>query len=334
MVTGLWRTIMQLLLFGTPIFIFITALVLSYSYPNGTPKAFLIKRLKFILIPYLIMGVCYATLACIIEGSFNPLLTKIFKNIVLGQFHGYFIIIIFQFYLLQVVFHKLVKVIQIERLVLYSLLVNAVYLLVAGIYFYDSRWGVQFWWLPLCAWIFYYALAYYVGQNLEKFRLMLIQYRWFIGIGSIIGGILVTQLMKQEVFPDVSSKRIDILFYATSICFLLFYIGSKVKKVPYLLELISRYSFGIYWLHVFYIQVHHKVYKLLPAALQSYISVSTYIVILFMGSVSLSVITVYLLNRFQLGAYVAGKVGVPYQPKPSKSSTAERLKPNETMLTR
>ncbi|OME93889.1 acyltransferase family protein [Paenibacillus lautus] len=181
-ITDSWKMLMQLLLFGTPIFVFISALVLSYSYPNGTPKHFLSKRLIFILIPYVIMGLGYAILASLTQGSFNNLLGNMFDNVILGQFHGYFIIIIFQFYLLHIVFHKLVNYIRIERLVIYSLIINVIYLQIAGVYLQDTRWGTQLWWFPLCAWIFYYSLAYYLGRNLDKFRSALNRHRWAIGI--------------------------------------------------------------------------------------------------------------------------------------------------------
>lgn len=311
--TDLWKLTRELLLFGTPVFIFISALVLSYSYPNGTPKGFLVKRLKFILVPYAIMGVFYAILTSLIEGSFNNLPLTIASNLFLGQFHGYFIIIIFQFYLLHTVFHKIISLIKIEKIVLCSLIINVIYLQISKVYFYDAKWGVQLWWFPLFAWIFYYSLAYYLGQNINKFRMKLDQYKWILLFVSIITSALVIILYRSNIIPPLGSKRIDILLFTTCICFLLFYIGTKMRQIPFLISIISAYSFGIYWLHVFYIQVLHKLYKLLSIGHQSFINLTGYIFVLFIGSTLLSIVTVYLLNRFRFGAYVTGKIGVLYR---------------------
>ena len=41
-------------------FIFISELVISKVYKDGVPKHFLTKRIRYILIPYTVMGLFYA----------------------------------------------------------------------------------------------------------------------------------------------------------------------------------------------------------------------------------------------------------------------------------
>src|SRR5690625_6988412 len=45
--------------FGTPTFIFISMLLISYSYPTGLPKNFLSRMFIFILFPFIFMAFFY-----------------------------------------------------------------------------------------------------------------------------------------------------------------------------------------------------------------------------------------------------------------------------------
>ncbi|MEH6992332.1 acyltransferase family protein, partial [Neobacillus drentensis] len=99
--------LMQLLLtFGTPTFVFISEFILARSYPQELPANFWSKRLKFIMVPYILFGTFYALMKGFEQslssgndflGSFGGFL---WKHILLGDYHGYFILVIFQFYLL------------------------------------------------------------------------------------------------------------------------------------------------------------------------------------------------------------------------------------------
>lgn len=323
LILSVWRTVIELLLFGTPVFVFISALVLSHAYPQGTPKGFLLKRTKYILIPYAVMGVCYAVLACAIEGSFRTLPAKVLQNVLLGQYHGYFILIIFQFYLLHMVFHKLLKTIPLKHLMVYALLINVAYLAVAGIYWNHSGLAVQIWWLPLFAWIFYYVLAFHIGRNLDWYRIKLKPYGVYLLIGCVAAGAMVPVLSGTGVFPS-GSKRVDVLVYTVLVCFLVYRLASKTVKVPRWVEAVSSYSFGIYWLHVFFIAVLHKVFKLLPEGVQEQFNVSLYIVYLFVSAALLSMASTYLVTRVPGGAYIVGKLGPGVRGKAPQGTKQEQ----------
>ncbi|GAE25115.1 hypothetical protein JCM9140_1088 [Halalkalibacter wakoensis JCM 9140] len=97
------------LYYGTPTFIFITAFILGYSYKEkrSISKGFLSKRLKFILIPYIFMGFMYASPYALL--SFEQFALKSFLNIFIGDFHAYFVLIIFQFLFIVCSFQKMVR---------------------------------------------------------------------------------------------------------------------------------------------------------------------------------------------------------------------------------
>ena len=73
----------------------------------------------------------------------------------------------------------------------------------------------------------------------------------------------------------------------------LYSIFSRMDSVPNLVNLISKYSFSIYLLHVFYIKVFEKIYSYFTNENSPLI-----IVVLFIGSIVASAISAHILNCF------------------------------------
>lgn len=124
------ETLQMSLMYGTPMFIFISEFLLSNAYPDKIPKGFWAKRLKFILVPYVFMGVFYAGIDTILRnGGTNFFLLESIKHIFFGYFHGYFILIIFQFYVLHVIYIKYISRKYSDKTILtVSITVNIFYL--------------------------------------------------------------------------------------------------------------------------------------------------------------------------------------------------------------
>ncbi|MFD0712888.1 acyltransferase [Paenibacillus sp. GCM10027626] len=95
---------------GTPTFLFLSAFVLFYSYFNRPLdgkllKNFYTRRLKFILVPYIVFSVIYFAMLHVVFYKNRPLgdtLSSFFDKLLHGQAysHLYFIFINVQFYLL------------------------------------------------------------------------------------------------------------------------------------------------------------------------------------------------------------------------------------------
>ncbi|PTE94109.1 acyltransferase family protein, partial [Staphylococcus equorum] len=101
--------IQVVLLFATPCFIILSEVLLGMRYSNKVPKNFLAKRTKFILIPYLLFGL-FVTFKLLLGESSNNSFWNIFLNIVIeGKFFGWFVLVIFQFYILHNLFYKLLS---------------------------------------------------------------------------------------------------------------------------------------------------------------------------------------------------------------------------------
>ncbi len=105
----------QLARFSIAAFVLITGVVLFYNYPVDRPiryGEFIRKRLTYIFIPYLLWSIGYTAAKVIItRGGYRPALGAFARDLALGNtfYHLYFIILIFQAYLLFPLILKLVR---------------------------------------------------------------------------------------------------------------------------------------------------------------------------------------------------------------------------------
>lgn len=88
---------------GTPIFIFISVFLFSLRYLNEVPHHFLARRLKYIMIPYVVYGLIYSLAEYVrlhMSGENVSLAGHLVEYLVFAGWHGYFLIVAMQFYLL------------------------------------------------------------------------------------------------------------------------------------------------------------------------------------------------------------------------------------------
>ncbi|WP_096435032.1 acyltransferase family protein [Alteribacter populi] len=330
----LFDSIQVFLYFGTPVFIFISELIIAYSYRNKPiPNRFLSKRFLFIFVPFLFMAFFYSLPY---TATFSDWSQKFLLNAVIGDFHGYFVLIIFQFYLLHLFFHRFLAKWNPKKVIGISLLINIGYLAVFnftappsipyGTYIWE-----RFYWVPFLGWIFYFSLGYYCGYYYESFKEWINKNKKPILIAPALTSFLVLFCYHSELLSVHSSKRIDILFHTVALTFFILLIAQQMKRIPSYLIQVSQYSFGIYLLHMFYI--HAIDYFIKQTGIQLGIS---YIFILFTASVILSMGTAHFAMKWKHGQYFVGKIGVgkngkalqipPVQEKTSPANE-KQLKP-------
>ncbi|HFJ9375300.1 TPA: acyltransferase family protein, partial [Bacillus nitratireducens] len=197
LINSILFAIQILLMFGTPMFVFISEFLLSYAYKDKMPSGFMKKRIKYILIPYVSMGIFYSFVRAVEQGinSFDTFLPMAAKMIFLGDFHGYFILIIFQFYLLHYVFVTYVEKFNTKYVIAVSVVINLLYL---GFFNFQSKpvFIEQFYWefimkMPFLAWIAYFVIAFYCGRNLEKLKTLLSKYNKLALLTPFVTGVVV-----------------------------------------------------------------------------------------------------------------------------------------------
>ncbi|MFW5993909.1 MAG: acyltransferase family protein [Halanaerobiaceae bacterium] len=303
--------------FGTPIFVFLSVFLLSYAYYDEIPENFMEKRIKLILIPYISMCFIYAFIMIHENGAIgngNTLLVYlqyVLKNMFTGFYrHGYFILVIFQFYIIYMLFQDRIKKIKPIKLLTITFIINITYL---GFFNFidpdllphgDLILKVATW-HTFPAWIFYFAIGYSSGSNIKMLRSWLNKYKKLI-IPSIFtfGGFMGYMYLSGSLMEN-SSKRFDMLLFSSSMFLLIFYFSTKLQKPPALLKFISRYSFGIYLFHMIYLYLATYLFSEI-----TFIQVNPFITLVFLiiSSTSLSILTTYLLDKISIGKYLIGRL--------------------------
>jgi probable poly-beta-1,6-N-acetyl-D-glucosamine export protein len=86
---------------GTPIFIFISIFLFAARYGNQPPPGFLLTRLKYVMVPYLVYGLIYSSAEFVRVNAGNGevgFVENLVEYLVYAGWHGYFLIIAMQFY--------------------------------------------------------------------------------------------------------------------------------------------------------------------------------------------------------------------------------------------
>jgi probable poly-beta-1,6-N-acetyl-D-glucosamine export protein len=306
----IFRTIQMIMMFATPTFILISEVLVANAYPSKTPKGFLRKRIKFILLPYIFMGTVYSLYPYIdIPFTMESFGEKWVSVVLKGQWHGYFILIIFQFYFLHFLFARYLNKIPGYIILPLAFIINAYYLGYFNFVPPHGENGYYIWYdlsrLPFLGWVFYFTLAYYCGINIKKFRSFLKKTKFIYLPLMIIGAYLVAANYHSGFIKMVWSNRVDVLVYTILIVFSLFYLASKFKKIPSIVLLLSKYSFGIYLLHPLFHKLLYRYSFELP-----YINMGLFLLMAFSLGAFGSILITFILNKLKVGQTTVGKVGM------------------------
>ncbi|MBD1378849.1 acyltransferase family protein [Metabacillus arenae] len=308
-------------LFGTPIFVFISEMLLSKKYPKKLPSKFIRKRIKYIFLPFVFMNIVYAILH-LENFSIQSLVIESLKNILLGHSILYFVLIVFQFYFLHLAFNKYLNKLSPLFILPLTFVINVVYL---GIFnfmdppntslFFKEIWRYGYW-LPFLGWIFYFSLGFYCGKFYDVFLSFLLRLKYVFIFLPLVTYSLCVVVNKYAIFKYTTSKRIDMIFYTISIIFFIILISKLIPKTPRIIFLLSNYSFCIYLLHMVFI---HLLELALPF---SYLNKFTYLLFASIITISCSIIFAYIVNKLKFGKFLVGNINnfntsrlVPYGQK-------------------
>jgi Protein involved in polysaccharide intercellular adhesin (PIA) synthesis/biofilm formation len=299
-------SISGLLSFGTPAFVMISSILLSRSYPKDLPNNFYKKRINFILLPYIFMAVFYTVVDY--YDDITELPRALLYNLI-GGYHGWFVIMIFQFYILHSVTIKCLKYISLRVLLVTSAIINLGYLAVFNFTtspsnnsFVEFFWSRGFWAIFI-GWLVYFIFAYYIGTDYEAFLERMRKKKLLIVILLVIATIVIIYDNSLGIFK-YGSKRIDMPFFTICLVIILLLAFSRYKNIPPMIELINRYSFGIYLLHIFYLNFITKICEYIHIELNYWL-----IPVLFIAVIPLSIYTMKIINISRYGEYIIGKSG-------------------------
>ncbi|PKU53154.1 biofilm PIA synthesis protein icaC [Lysinibacillus fusiformis] len=283
-----------LLCFATPTFILLSILILAKRYQHQLPPHFIGRRFQFIVIPFIAAGMLYAANAALhYDESFWEAL---YRHIILGDFSGWFVMTIFQLYILFYIGKKY----QVSSLwftpIMFLLGIFYMTLANANIdYFIQNE---HFMRLLFVGWLPYFALAYIIGSHYEKIAHYLVQYKYF----TIIAVILAMAILYINYYlgaQQITSRRIDIMLFVLAMAFCILAFAQVLPKLPFI-PILSRYSFGIFLIH-WLIQEYLAPYSaLLPTTALQVIS-------LFLSSLLVCMLLIKIISFIPFSAYLIGK---------------------------
>ncbi|MFQ3788925.1 acyltransferase family protein [Halomonas sp. A29] len=240
---------------GTPIFIFISIFLFSARYGDRPPDGFLVKRLQYVMVPYVVYGLIYSLTKYANlrrEGVPVDLVDTLVDYLIYAGWHGYFLIIAMQFY----AFYWLYSRYGLERclppgpwLVIGSLIGIAYWGLTR--YFAIDPPGYLLWIAPL-GWIYLFFLAMLVVRHYPQLtpqRLHEVPWiKWLSRPELLLAYVVVIGLFTWFGWLEHSSKETWVV--PLFILFTLFAVTRlrNVRATP-LVKFVNRYSFGIYLAH-------------------------------------------------------------------------------------
>ncbi len=285
------------LTYATPTFIVLSVIILANRYPNGLPEGFWSGRIKWILAPFLF----FAVVDALVSNYFNPNVMvdlKIFDNIFTGNFVGWFIIVIFQFYLLHYIVTKFnislvwLFPVSIGVMIWYSTVINNPPEFMNG-YTHMLK-------LPFLAWFGYFTAAFIIGKHYKIIAEKLYRHRWLTLVYLAIS-LYIVYLSYESGIMIVNSRRLDLVPLVLSVSAVVLAWGQVIPKFK-ITTLISNYSFGIYLLH-------WQIQRFAAPYMANYFEqTSTRVLALFIVSLLLSLAIIKLLSMVPIGEFIIGKV--------------------------
>lgn len=262
----------QFFRFGSPIFMMVSGLVLFYNYPSMDEfniKNFYLKKVRYILIPYILWSTIYFLYPKLISNSSLELfmLKDLGKKILLGEAysHLYFIFLIFQFYLvLPLLIKYLTKFMKSKPIkVLLSFFVLQASILVYSYYFkiYKDTGFIniinRYHWKTMFSWSFYFITGAIVGLHYDRVvdfiekNIKEILPPYIIITIFYVGHVYYTILNigNRDMYSRFGSVRPHTMVYALFTMPILLWITRRMVGKYNILKDFGTYSLGIYFAH-------------------------------------------------------------------------------------
>ncbi len=283
-------------LFGnsTIYFIFISGFLFEYLSPTFNLKKYYLKKIKYIVVPFIIWSLVMTMRDSIVlillhrDTSIQLFLTTCLKNIVLGRASVHFwyipfIIIVFIISpLLLLVPKKYEKILIFISLILPLL---------------GTRTGTTVTVYQFLYFFPVYVLGFYISKYYEKFEQIVTKYSYVFLIVFLVSTILLFKNIYLANLNFMVFNLKDSVFYIQKISFT-FFVVVKLKEIKSnkVLDMFANYSFGLYFLHLFF--TYHTFYFMLKVIHDQYYNLSFFMsLILAMAYVTITIVFIWFLKR-------------------------------------
>lgn len=275
-------TIRTIINFCVAMFIFISAYLIDEKKIKKNCKEFYIKKVKRLLIPFFIWSLFYTLLKLINHDNIS-----IFKELIkfligANSAQLYYIIVLVQFFLLTPIILK-IKENSIGHFILY--IIQPIYLLIV---FLTAKYNIS---IPLYNYFMFGWLSYYVlGVDFKNKNYNINN----IVIVILTAVIIIINLLEYKMGFDysycASQIKITNLVYSTIIITWLF---EKIKIVNSnnILVKIGDYSYGIYYIHIFFVIIINKAIEFIK--MPYYINV----IIAYILTITTSILFIFIFKK-------------------------------------
>ncbi len=254
----------QMMRFAIPIFIILSGASIYYSESEKEEigfVSFVVNRIKKVLIPYTLWTLSYMLYDYIenINGIFSrEFVYEFLRNFLLGKGHLYFVVIIFQIYLLYPFIKKgfqkgFSKVILLGTFILTTYFQLAIYLVRWYIYILPKS-IVTYGYILFPSWIFFFVFGmYFINKRQEWDKHLLnniisIAITWFLSLILLIIDSKITSTYGSSVKPTVMIYGIvSFIFLYCVYTYIEKYLSKSIHNVIYWL---STQSFFVYLSHI------------------------------------------------------------------------------------
>ncbi|SDK37145.1 acyltransferase family protein [Billgrantia gudaonensis] len=244
------------LVLGTPIFIFISIFLFSARYGDAVPHHFLANRFKYVMVPYLVYGLIYSLAEYVrvkANGDSLGFAGHMTEYLVFAGWHGYFLIIAMQFYVLFWLYN---------RFRLWHWLSSGPGLVI-GALISMGYWGYFRWqgleppgylhWIAPIGWIYLFFLAVLLVSAYPN----LMKRRWFrcfanpAWLLATVAGIVLFTLRGELEYSSKETWVVPLFIF--SALWAMNWLADR--PAPRLVKQVNEYSFGIYLAHPLFFSV-------------------------------------------------------------------------------
>ncbi|TAA72803.1 acyltransferase family protein [Planococcus salinarum] len=302
------------LLCSTPIFILLSESLIAKNYPDGLKKGFFGKRIKYILVPYLLVGLVVSYKSA--GGDLAVFMEVVQRKVIYGQWYGFFVIVIFQFYILHRLIGKyLARVNPIGPILIsFAISFTHVYAFVHMEAYHDLIVNVYPFWYKtnILMWLFYFIVAFYIGRYYEQLVGFLTAKLWVPLLMVLFSFGIIVFNYKVMDYGRISSERYDMLLYSVSAFLLLVALIRKFNFNSGTLVMISNFSFFIYLTHMIFLPYFVKLSMTFGESFFAYVISMSFLTIASCIGVA------FLLYQSPFTRYFTGKIKYlePSMPKP------------------
>jgi len=323
----------SMLQFAVPCFIFISAILLSYTLHGKPlqPKKFYSKKFTRVVIPYVLWTLFYIVFKLIFKQlTFSDLASWqnwwLWLGLGKAYTHLYYMSVILQLYLFTPILLSFTKLIQkvFKKFDFIAIVIISIGLQV-GIYFLNRYFIHPYfkYQATMMIWYIYIILfGIWIGFNYERFKEGIKKYALIVwGIFGVNAIIYIRYIicLKQSIKINTAWYQFNWFAYALFATLCLFWICLMLKeknvhnKVVKAIEIVGDYSFGIYLMHPVLTFVLRKLIHISQPFILLIVILIGYVAMMF---ICIGIIKILKLNKWT--SVIVGEYGLWQKTNPSK----------------